>query len=322
MRAHYIQPRITRSPRSSGGSRETAVSASSCVPTSIALDSDWIVVALANGRVLIFNAHTGVLNRTLVGHELGVWAVALVKGSGADDDDDVDGGGGVEELLRDDAAAGGSTHLLSTKFRHALGLDHTVSDDDTENQDPQSSFATSNKPSDPAGASDGWGQPNTLVVTGGCDRALRVWDVKSGYEGLFCRPLSYLYLFLFECSQCLYTLHGHALTIRCLKVLHGRPLAVSGSRDQTVRVWDIRRGQLLRTLEGHEQSVRCLDVCGDRIVSGSYDGTCRVWNIDTGECIHVLRGHCRQIYCVAFDGVRIVSGGIDTTVRIWDPETG
>jgi F-box and WD-40 domain protein CDC4 len=35
--------------------------------------------------------------------------------------------------------------------------------------------------SDVCNASQGWGQPNTLVVSGGCDKVLRVWDVRSGY---------------------------------------------------------------------------------------------------------------------------------------------
>lgn len=71
-------------------------------------------------------------------------------------------------------------------------------------------------------------------------------------------------------------LSGHSSTIRCIRVLHNRPIAVSGSRDGTVRVWDIQRGRALRVLQGHQHSVRCLDVCGNKIVSGSYDTTCRV----------------------------------------------
>ena len=59
-------------------------------------------------------------------------------------------------------------------------------------------------------------------------------------------------------------------------MLDNRPIAVTGSRDATLRVWDIRRGKMLRVLEGHTQSVRCLDVSGNRVVSGSYDATCRV----------------------------------------------
>ena len=69
---------------------------------------------------------------------------------------------------------------------------------------------------------------------------------------------------------------GHTSTVRCLKVVDGKPLAVSGSRDNSVRVWDIEKGQLVHTMNGHIASVRCLDTSGNMAVSGSYDYTCRV----------------------------------------------
>lgn len=65
-------------------------------------------------------------------------------------------------------------------------------------------------------------------------------------------------------------------TVRCLKVLDGRPVAISGSRDATLRVWDIERGVQLRVLVGHQHSVRCIEISGNKLVSGSYDTTCRV----------------------------------------------
>ena len=35
-------------------------------------------------------------------------------------------------------------------------------------------------------------------------------------------------------------------------------LVVSGSSDNTIRLWDIESGQCLRVLEGHEELVRCI----------------------------------------------------------------
>ena len=62
---------------------------------------------------------------------------------------------------------------------------------------------------------------------------------------------------------------------------------MTGSRDSSLRVWNIKYGRCLRILDGHDQSVRCLDVSGNKVVSGSYDNTCRVrlWLYPT---VHVL----------------------------------
>ncbi|GAA5830880.1 hypothetical protein JCM11251_001107 [Rhodosporidiobolus azoricus] len=152
------------------------------------------------------------------------------------------------------------------------------------------------------GTARGWGQEGAIVVSGGCDRDVRVWEVETG--------------------RCLHILKGHTSTVRCMRVLDGRPIAISGSRDRTLRVWDIVTGECLHVLSGHTDSVRCLEVHGNKVVSGSYDATCRLWNVDTGEIIHVLRGHVRHIYSVAFDGTRIVTGSVDATVRVWNAETG
>lgn len=296
------------------------------VVTSVALDADWLVAGLANHRIHIFSTHTGSLVRTLVGHELGVWAVDLVSHGGALDPShppppssnlgSVMGGSGVPEvpdgpalLLHNRAPAGaqvvdphGLDHLLPPSMRAALALDAQYPPIVPAHMQESSSSSAESAHSDVAGATRGWGQPGALVVSGGCDKDVRVWDVRTGLT--------------------LYVLRGHTSTVRCLKVLHNRPVAVSGSRDGTLRVWDVQRGRMLRVLAGHAGSVRSLDVCGNRVVSGSYDCTCRLWNIDTGECLQVFRGHFNQIYTVAFDGKIVASGGLDTTVRVWDAHTG
>lgn len=55
------------------------------------------------------------------------------------------------------------------------------------------------------------------------------------------------------------------------------------------------------------------------VVSGSRDATLRVWNIDSGDCLHVLAGHMAAVRCVCFDGKRVVSGAYDYNVKVWDP---
>ncbi|KAJ4474959.1 WD40 repeat-like protein [Lentinula aciculospora] len=266
------------------------------VVTSLALDEDWVVVGLANCRIHVFSARTGVLARTLVGHDLGVWAVCLVHKGGYM--------GGPDPIMKQQE--GGNGGKIGKRRKRKKGLRSRKSEEIEEEIISSSGSRKRShypgKPSGVSGSSEGWGQPGALVVSGGCDKVVRVWDIRSGY--------------------CIYVLRGHTSTIRCIKVLHNRPIAVSGSRDNTLRVWDVQRGRSLRILAGHTASVRCLDVCGNRVVSGSYDHTCRLWDVDTGECLHVLRGHLHQIYSVAFDGVRIASGGLDTTVRVWDAETG
>jgi F-box and WD-40 domain protein CDC4 len=98
--------------------------------------------------------------------------------------------------------------------------------------------------------------------------------------------------------------------------------AISGSRDTTLRIWDLKKGICKHVLIGHQASVRCLEIHGDIVVSGSYDTTAKIWSISQGVCLRTLTGHFSQIYAIAFDGKKIATGSLDTSVRIWDPNDG
>ncbi|KIM50074.1 hypothetical protein SCLCIDRAFT_1188260, partial [Scleroderma citrinum Foug A] len=131
---------------------------------------------------------------------------------------------------------------------------------------------------------------------------------------------------------------------------------VSGSYDNTVRIWDADRGvEIGSPLQGHTSFVTsvafspdgrrkgsshfssCRDLVWDkvtsvafspdgrRIVSGSNGNTVGVWDADKGVQIgSPCQGHTSEVTSVAFspDGMRIVSGSYDNTVRVWDADRG
>ena len=101
---------------------------------------------------------------------------------------------------------------------------------------------------------------------------------------------------------------------------------VSGSWDNTVKVWDAATGELSLTLKGHANCVECIALSTDglRIVSGSRDKTINLWDAITGQKIMTVEGHTGGVYGVAFspDGTQIASGSGDRSVKVWDASTG
>ena len=71
---------------------------------------------------------------------------------------------------------------------------------------------------------------------------------------------------------------------------------VSGSRDGTLRVWDLTRGVCVHTLVGHSASVRCVVYDGRRAVSGASDYLVKIWDVETETCVHTLTGHTNYVF--------------------------
>ena len=102
---------------------------------------------------------------------------------------------------------------------------------------------------------------------------------------------------------------------------------VSGSSDNTIRLWDIESGSCLRVLEGHEELVRCIRFDDNRIVSGAYDGKIKVWDLNAAKdprapsgtlCVRTLVEHSGRVFRLQFDEFQIVSSSHDDTILIWD----
>ncbi|KAJ3245075.1 hypothetical protein HDU77_009592 [Chytriomyces hyalinus] len=127
-------------------------------------------------------------------------------------------------------------------------------------------------------------------------------------------------------GACEMTLDGHASRVTSVAVSEDGAWMVSGSHDNSVKVWDMTTGAVRYTLEGHSETVTSVAVSSDCawILSGSMDNTVKVWDIMTGEIRCTLEGHSGGVLSVAVssDCAWILSGSLDNTVKVWDMATG
>jgi small GTP-binding protein len=102
--------------------------------------------------------------------------------------------------------------------------------------------------------------------------------------------------------------------------------ALTGSADNTVRLWDLKTEQCLSTLNGHKGWVWSVAWSADQrqALSCSDDNTVRLWDIETGKCIRVLEGHTGAVKEVMWSANQrhALSSSQDNTVRLWDVKTG
>ncbi|KAF9170471.1 hypothetical protein BGX21_007542 [Mortierella sp. AD011] len=113
---------------------------------------------------------------------------------------------------------------------------------------------------------------------------------------------------------------GHTDSVYCVQFDHSK--IITGSRDQTIKFWDLQTLKCTQTLHGHSQSVLCLQYNEDIMVSGSSDNTIIVWDMKTYKPIRRLHGHTAGVLDVCFDSQYIVSCSKDTTIKVWDVQSG
>ncbi len=72
--------------------------------------------------------------------------------------------------------------------------------------------------------------------------------------------------------------------MRSVAISSDNKFIVSGSEDNTIRVWERESGTQLQEIKGHNSFVNSVAISSDNmfIISGSDDKTIRVWERDSG----------------------------------------
>ncbi len=133
---------------------------------------------------------------------------------------------------------------------------------------------------------------------------------------------SYEDIIVFNVGRCEeeFRFKGHENIVSSLSCAANGRTMVSGSRDNTVRLWDLEtRTQIGETLTGHTDSVTSIAISGDgqTVISASKDKTVRVWKLEGDK---LIRKYCRRCFfnvrsvAMSENGQRAVS----SRGTVWD----
>jgi WD40 repeat protein len=110
---------------------------------------------------------------------------------------------------------------------------------------------------------------------------------------------------------------------------------VTGSADNTARIWDAATGRELLKLEGHSGAVAAVAIATDsrgklRVLTGSGDQTAKLWEVNdlqsgtatqppTSRELLTLKGHTRAVTAVSFspDASAALTAARDGVAILW-----
>ncbi|MFO7797346.1 MAG: WD40 repeat domain-containing protein [Promethearchaeia archaeon] len=127
---------------------------------------------------------------------------------------------------------------------------------------------------------------------------------------------------IYEIHNILYKnkLEGHLEPVEDVKIY--KKTIISGSRDCTIRIWDLISGECKKILKGHTNTVSSVDVDDEIIASGSFDNTIRIWDKISGNCFKILEGHKGNVLDIKLYGDTLVSCSEDQTIKVWNWKQG
>eukprot|EP01107_Rhizomastix_libera_P005494 TRINITY_DN1893_c0_g1_i2.p1 TRINITY_DN1893_c0_g1~~TRINITY_DN1893_c0_g1_i2.p1 ORF type:complete len:384 (-),score=78.80 TRINITY_DN1893_c0_g1_i2:25-1176(-) len=150
-----------------------------------------------------------------------------------------------------------------------------------------------------------YSQEHHLLVSGSEDGLVRVWADGSSVSTV--------------------SLPHHKNVVTSVLSIPNSEMFVSGSRDKTIIVYDWRTFQPLFTFPDHGDSITRICARNNLLLSGSRDRTIKKWNLATGQKVLSIDGaHDHWVSMISFvpDSLgfpqpSFISGGVDNELTLW-----
>ncbi|KAJ3293125.1 hypothetical protein HK104_004713 [Borealophlyctis nickersoniae] len=138
---------------------------------------------------------------------------------------------------------------------------------------------------------------STILFSASSDTTIKKWDASSG--------------------ALLATLQGHLTSVYGLRLEWEEGVLWSASADCTVKRWDLERGESDTTLQHPDFCKCVQPIRGAYVATGSRDESVRIWDVATEKCIRVLDGHFGEISDMQLRGSLLWTVSLDGTIRRW-----
>eukprot|EP00405_Crypthecodinium_cohnii_P012709 CAMPEP_0206429618 /NCGR_PEP_ID=MMETSP0324_2-20121206/6344_1 /ASSEMBLY_ACC=CAM_ASM_000836 /TAXON_ID=2866 /ORGANISM="Crypthecodinium cohnii, Strain Seligo" /LENGTH=388 /DNA_ID=CAMNT_0053895325 /DNA_START=118 /DNA_END=1280 /DNA_ORIENTATION=+ len=99
-------------------------------------------------------------------------------------------------------------------------------------------------------------------------------------------------------------------------------LALSGSNEGGLRLWNLQNGELERDFNsGGSATVLAISVDWKRMraIVGCFNGQIQLWDLQSGACLDSFEGHQEEVQCLAVNwaDMQVLSGASDARAKLW-----
>uniref|UniRef100_A0A3P9HIC3 PAK1 interacting protein 1 n=1 Tax=Oryzias latipes TaxID=8090 RepID=A0A3P9HIC3_ORYLA len=116
-----------------------------------------------------------------------------------------------------------------------------------------------------------------------------------------------------------FTHHTHTASISA--VAASQRFVATGSKDETIQLYDMKKRTEHGALLHHDGTITCLQFYGEsHLLSGGEDGLMCVWSTKKWECLKSIKAHKGHVTSLSVhpSGKLALSVGTDKTLRTWN----